>query len=474
MRHSVKQEIKNELKQFTDRLRSTRTAGEFLELIPSSSLVKIAFWLLSALALSPLYILVRSIFLKYHESFYLNNNQSTLGSYWVQYIQIIGYSGLMLTLLQLVKYLVRHNKPGRFAKTLRNHPVPLFLLLMLVWSILSFFFSSNRSLSLHGTSYRNEGLLTYFAYAGIFCCGYMIRDKKLYFILMKIFVLTSTAFSLLMLINNPALNLLLSLEPYAAFFQNINHYGYYLCLAASLAAVLVVKEARLSKAAVFWLVPYAILIAVLIKNSSFGPYLAIVLGLVFLLALSLFYVKNARLCVIVLILIFISLSFGLNLKSNYITYETTVLTEDIADILKNNEKAPQAGSGRWILWTRAVKYTLEKPVFGYGPENLHDRYCLDNLLHDRPHNEILQFSASLGIPAALFYCCALFFFFLPLLKNLKKLSPEIIGTYAAIFSYLASSFVGQTMYCSTSFYFAFLALSCNLISSSGSEPEQNL
>lgn len=459
----MKQEIWEEIKQLKSKLRSIRTVREFLEFIPSSSLVKIAFWLLSALMASPLYILLRSIFLKYHDDFYMNSNQRTLGDYWVQFIKIIGYSGLLLTLLILVKFVVQCKQKKWFLKALQNHPVPSFLFLMLVWSVLSFSFSSDHILSLYGTPYRNEGLLTYFAYAGVFCCGYFIRDKNLRVHLTKIFVLAATALSILMLINIPALNLLLSLKPSAAIFQNINHYGYYLCLAAALAAALVIREARLSKAALFWILPYAILITALIQNNSFGPYVAVVMGLIFLLTISFIYVKEARVCGVVLVLVFIFLSFGFNLKNNYLTQETTQLTKDIVNIVENNEKAPQAGSNRWILWMRGIEYTLEKPIFGYGPDNLNERYELDNLNHDRPHNEILQLSASLGIPAALFYCCAIFFYFFPLIRNPRRLNPEITGFYTAVFTYFASSLVGLSMYCTTSFYFAFLGLTCNLL-----------
>ncbi len=467
----MKLTIQEEIELFKNKLRSIKTVRDFFETIPASSIVRIAFWLLSALAASPLYILLRSIFLDYHDSFYLNDNQRTLGTYWVQFIKIIGYSGLLLTFLFLLKYLAEHHQKRWLTKALKRHPVPVFLFLMLVWSVFSFMFSSNHTLSLYGSNYRCEGLLTYFAYTGIFCCGYMILDKKLRLSIMRIFVLTAAVLSILMLINHPELNLLLSMEPYAAIFQNINHYGYYLCLAASLAAALVIREAKMNKAALFWCLIYAILITTLIKNKSFGPYVAVVLGLIFLLTLSFIHVKKAKLCTVILVLVFIALSLGLNLKTKYLTRETTQLGKDIVNILENNDQAPQAGSNRWILWTLGIKYTLEKPVFGYGPDNLSSRYQLDNLNHDRPHNEILQLSASLGIPAALFYCCALFCYFFPLLKKLKKLSPEIMGLYAAVITYLASSMVGLSMYCTTSFFFAFLGLTCNLFRADGNEPE---
>ncbi|MBP7175519.1 MAG: O-antigen ligase family protein [Thermoclostridium sp.] len=466
----MKQKIQDELKQLKSDIRSIKSFREFIQYIPSSSLNRIAFWLLTALAASPLYVLLRSILLKYHDSFYLNDNQRTLGTYWVQFIRFIGFSGIFLMLLVLWKNIIMHHQDKRLSKILKSHPVPLFLLLLLVWSVFSYAFSSNKTLSLYGTPYRNEGILTYFAYAGIFCCGYILKEQRFRVNLMRIFVLSATILSILMLINQPELNLLLSFKYKAAMFQNINHYGYFLSLATMLAAALSLREGRLNKASLFWLLPFAILVAALITNKSFGPYVAVVMGLIFLFVLTFIYTKKARLCAGILVLVFILLSFGMNLKSNYLTQEAKTLTKDIVNIVENNETAPKAGSNRWILWKLGIKYTLEKPIFGYGPENLQARYTLDNLNHDRPHNEFIQLSASLGIPALVFYCCALFFFFLPLLKNMKKLNPEIIGLYAAILSYLASSFVGQSMYCSASFYFAFLGLTCHLFPPAGTQP----
>jgi O-antigen ligase len=458
----VKQEFRDELKIFTGKLRSVRSVGDFFELIPSSSLVQISFWLLAALVVSPLYILVRSAFLKYHDDFYLNSNQFTLGEYWSQYINIIGYSCLFLTFLIFINVMVKRKSKGWFMETLRRHPVPLFLFLMLVWSIFSYAFSSDRNLALHGSSYRHEGLLTYFAYAGIFCCGYIVLDKKIRVCLMKIFVLTATVLSMLMLINQPALNRLFSLEYGSAVFQNINHFGYYLCLAVMLAAALVLREPRFNKSVFFWTFTFIVLIYALIVNNSFGPYIAVVMGFIFLLVLTLLYARKSWLHAVMLIFILFALSFWFNMKTNYLTHEAATLSEDIVNIVQNNEKAPQAGSYRWILWVHAVNYILEKPVFGYGPENLFNRYLQDGINCRCPHNEILQLSATLGIPAALFYCCAIFFYFLPLLKNIKRINTDMIGSYSAIFAYLLSSMVGLSMFYTTPFYFAFLGLTSNL------------
>lgn len=470
----MKRKILDEFKQFQSDIRSMKSIREFILYIPSSSFKNIAFCLLAALVASPMYVLLRSILLKYHDDFYVNTNQRTLGLYWVQLIRFIGFSGIFLMLFAIWKDMIMHHQGKWLEKLLKRHPVPLFLSLLLAWSAFSCAFSSNPANSLFGNQYRNEGIITYFAYAGIFCCGYILKEQRYRVNLMRIFVLSATVLSILMLINQPALNLLLSFNYRAAMFQNINHYGYFLSLATMLAAALSLREGRLNKAAFFWLLPFAILVAALITNNSFGPYVAVVMGLIFLLVFTLIYAKKAKICAGMLVLVFILLSLGMNFKSSYLTHETKILVYDIGNVIERNEAAPRAGSGRWYLWKLGIEYTLEKPIFGYGPDNLHDRYLMDDLNHDRPHNEFIQLSASLGIPALVFYCCALFFYFLPLLKNLKKLNPEIIGLYAAILSYLASSFVGQSMYCSASFFFAFLGLTCHLFPPAGTQPASSV
>ena len=55
------------------------------------------------------------------------------------------------------------------------------------------------------------------------------------------------------------------------------------------------------------------------------------------------------------------------------------------------------GSGRGILLKNAILFANQKPIFGYGPDNLGQAYFDKGITNnDRPHNELIQFAASLG------------------------------------------------------------------------------
>ena len=131
----------------------------------------------------------------------------------------------------------------------------------------------------------------------------------------------------------------------------------------------------------------------------------------------------------------------------------------INSIINSDENAEFAGSGRWRLWVNGIKFVFEKPLFGYGPENLGYRYLMEDIKLDRPHNEIIQFAASLGVPAALFYIAALLIHFRNLFRYRKQASVLCIGLYSVVFTYFVSSMFGNTMFYTSPFYFMILGLS---------------
>lgn len=447
--------------KFRQDIKSMNTIRELVEYIPEAAIEKVAYWLLMIMAVSPLYPLIRSVFLKYHDSFYITSNQRVLGEYWCSLIQKVGMLGLILFIAVFAKFIFRCTSgKDSIRKAIRRHPVPFFLFLLLLWSILSCAFSSNVTLSLHGSSYRHEGLYTYFAYAGVFCCGYMIRSKKYLYRFMNLFVFTAVVISTLPLLNIESLNRTFSLHPQASIFQNINHHGYFLCLAIMAAVAIILKERRISHTIICCFLAYSVLIIALLTNKSFGPYIAVFAGLIFILVFVLLYHKKSVAVTIFLFAIFIAISFAFNTKNGYLKNETNQLGKDITNIVENNDNANSAGSGRWIIWKKSIQYILEKPLFGYGPENLYDRFLQDGMNHDRPHNAILQLSANLGIPSAIFYVAAMMYYFLPLIKNRKEINAEIIGLFSIITTYFVSSMVGLSMFYTTPFYFIFLGLTC--------------
>lgn len=121
-----------------------------------------------------------------------------------------------------------------------------------------------------------------------------------------------------------------------------------------------------------------------------------------------------------------------------------------------------------------IKFVVEKPMFGYGPENLGARYLAEGIAHDRPHNEFIQIAASLGIPALLFYILALLKNFSTLFINRKSLTITTITLNAIIVAYLVSSFFGNTMFYTSPFYFMLLGITMgNIVSWEKTIAEEN-
>lgn len=446
--------------------------NESLMSILSRRAQKIMFWLILLFVISPIFVLIKSITLPYHDSFYINTNQRTLMEFWYNLLKLSGYFGLLFTFIIAIGYASKmmHEK-GWLIKALQRNPVLLFLSLLLVWSFFSCLSSDNPIRSFYGTEYLRDGFLSYLAYAGLFCSAYFTRRQNDRMIITRFFTGTAAIISILVLFSNETMERLFSMQRYAAIFQNINHCGYYLCLSLMTAATLFLIEKRRILAYVIWLPVYALINLALMKNRSFGPYLAVISGLILLLVLTFLYVKKIKLPAMILVSVFIVVSFGYNIKTNYIKNETATLRKDIVNIVENNEMAPAAGSYRWVIWTRSVHYALEKPLLGYGPENLGKRFGQDNLDTGRPHNAILQLAASLGIPAAIFFIAALLFFYLDLIRNRKKLTVVTLSLHAAVFAYLLSSMFGVSAFYTTPFFFIFFGMTCNLFRGNAEETE---
>ena len=140
-----------------------------------------------------------------------------------------------------------------------------------------------------------------------------------------------------------------------------------------------------------------------------------------------------------------------------------ILFKDTTKIVSNDETAGQAGSSRWKLWVTALDFIKNRPIFGYGPDSLGKPYEELNIKIDRPHNEYLQFAASLGIPALIFYLSALFLVFKRAFKNRKNISTNTIIALCSVLAYLVSAFFGNTMFYTSPYFFILLAISFNIV-----------
>lgn len=400
-------------------------------------------------------------------------------------IKNVGYLGIIAAAFSALwdKY-NRENRAGGFLFKLRQNGLWIFLLAMLFWSVLSTVFSTNPGVSFFGDSYRKDGLVSYFAYAGIFAAAIKLRNRRHIKLILNIFVSSASVLALLGLLNIPAVNEYLFINPRDSVFCNPNHYGYYICMSIMSAVLLFSSNGAdgcgKKKKALFFVIHAAELVLLanaLIVCRTLGSLLAVIVALIALAALSFFAVRK-RFWHVVIAAVLIFASAGISSVGVWdMKAESTRLLSDISTVYDaiseeqvDEEALNAVGSVRGLFFRNAVKFIGERPVFGYGPDNLGERYRESGITtNDRPHNEVVQFASSIGIPAAVFYLLAMFFHLLMFIKKFRRLDIVTLCAYAAVGAYLVSSLFGNTMFYTTPYYFMLLGISYALIKNLGCE-----
>ena len=347
------------------------------------------------------------------------------------------------------------------------------LAILLIISFLSALFSARKYTAFFGDAYRYEGFFSYVAYAGIFASASLVTNEKRRKSLLIIFVSISLTVGIATILKELAgFSFLMNsggrIMAWSGTFINPNHYGYYICVSMAVALGLY-QESRTWKGKVVYGIMFLTNTFVLAKNTSYGPFLAILFG--FILYAVLYIIKNGfkeSWYLLVLFALFIGLSFLVNNKlANDITKtfsEFLNISSSIGEGIGSGDidsatDGINGGSGRFVLWKAAVKIMLKYPIFGCGPENI--QYIIHNYGASPltiPHNEILHIGANMGIPAMLVYVTAIIWFGVVAIKNIKKLSNTALIAGCAAATYLASSLVGVPMTITTCFLFLTLGL----------------
>lgn len=453
---NISEKIKNTYKD----IHKMTKISELIDYISMQSIEKVAAILLIIWTLSPIIIMFSYTHTQDIEEYFLLTLKHI---YWYQILQTIGFLGCILNIIVFSKSILNAKKERISIKQyLKNNIFSLFLFLMLFWSILSCLISENFEIAFNGTLYRKEGLITYFTYFGILGCGYVIRNKRFIHYIFEFFTLSSTVLSVLMLINSETLNKLFGFSVRSTVFLQFNHLGYYLCMSLMGVLLLFQREKKSIPKMMFRIVIFAIITAALVENGSLGPYLAVMVGLISSVILAIWLNKKLLKRVLMLIGVFMIVTLGMSVSNHHLFMDFKTLGSDISKVVHASPDVGKAGTGRWVLWMNGLRFISEKPIFGYGPDNLGGEYAKVNISTDRPHNEIIQFAASLGIPAALFYIIAIAVHFIVFLKQRKWVSRLEIGILCIVIAYLASSMFGNTMYYTSPFFFMLLGVSAGM------------
>lgn len=445
------------LRQVVSDIRRMKTVSELLDYIPHKALENVSYALLCILCALPLFsILNCAIFGERTNDSDLVFATMTYQYDWACLVEIIGLLGIIAGIVALSKSVLENSRSGNNVQDfLRAHSVQLLLAALLLWSTISCALSDNMEKSLLGDGYRQEGLMMYFSYYGIFILSYLLGSEKYRKNIISLIPLLALPIAAGINFENEWLRTILNYQnaEHANPFMNINHAGYYLCVAIMCSAACFVMAQKKCKALLLWSTAFVFLSAALLINSSLGPYLAVIAGLVIMLIIGLLLRKNIWKRVVIIGILFAVVTGVYILSTNRLSKDTERLKGDITAIAENDEaKEVHAGSGRWPLWTAAVEFAREKPVFGFGPDNLREQYAARNLKMDRPHCVPLQIAASLGIPALIFYLLALTVYIVLLFKKGRRATVFDVMLFSIGSAYFVSSLVGNSMFYTTPYF----------------------
>ena len=203
----------------------------------------------------------------------------------------------------------------------------------------------------------------------------------------------------------------------------------------------------------------------LLLNTTFGSYLA---ALVALPVVFIFYARSGRKITVgslIPAIVFLCISvlgcFPIFPVDAPLIYKIRYFLGDVKDVGTMNSNAIHAGTGRGILWKQTIERTMQRPLFGFGPDGFYGENAIishDTVTHDSPHNEFLQMAGYTGIPSLIFYLSALITIAVHHWKTIKRLNPMLIAASGVVITYLFSSFFGNPIFYTAPYLWLFLGI----------------
>lgn len=407
----------------------------------------------------------------------------------LELLSIIGIIGVILGVI----YIFFKIEKSENKKQILKEMIPIFIfVLYMIWTLISCFFAESKQLAFEGNYFRKEGYYGYISYAGFFLAAYMLDSKKLRKILLNIFLVVSLFLVILSLICNGAKfnNIFANTLRDRTVFEQFNHYGYYLTMALACAFGLFISEKnKIIK--VIYLIAFSFIAHALIYNNTFGCYLGIAVMLIVYLIYSLIKKRN-RIMTLIAITIFIILSCVVTKNGVYLVHKnikkfssdiTAVINKfTTSDVVVDRENATEeeiakqeqkildtewlfkhAGSNRMDLWRHGINFIKERPIIGYGPDNLQEQYYKVKIDQDRPHNLLIQLATTSGIPGMLLYVTAVGIIVITGIVRLIKHNRKGEIFLIIVIAYLISAMFGNSMYYTSPYFFIFLGslMKCN-------------
>ncbi len=350
--------------------------------------------------LLPIYIILNIIYLTIGSYFFVNMK-------WTQYnlaqgFWIIAGINLLICLVVLIKKLIKMEK-------FHFKLIDLFILLIIIFSIISWIFAINRKVALTGSVGRWEGLFIIIYYFSILFLSTYVKkeDKKIIVYAILVSGIIQVFYSLCQVLSIfDVATVYHDQKPWASgFTYNPMFFATYMIICLGLSIGLYFDSEKLIKKILFILCSLCFTIGLFISNT-----LSCFIGLIFIFIIVLIYsIKNkyfSKLIIITVLLISTSITMHL-LNATTMFSDFITMKNESQEIVSGNAQN-YYGSGRIFIWKETLKIVPSHLIHGAGIDNFlyaFGKYPLqrNHIMYDKAHNEYLQILVTEGIFALISY-----------------------------------------------------------------------
>lgn len=405
----------------------------------------------------PIYIILNIIHILVGSYLYTLSKYKIYKKISKTYIMLLLFNVLVL----LIIYIIKKVKNKSYKLKIND----LFLLLVIVFSLISVIFAVNRKVALYGIGGRYEGLYSILYYLSLYMLSTYI-EKKHKRIIVYCIVICGTIellYSIFQITN--ICNVITQYhhnKPRATgFVSNPNFFGTLMLINLSYSLGLFIDEKKYALKILFGFLIFIFMIGLLISNT-----MSVFVGLIIVfIYISIYIIKEKQYTKLVIISLILLTSTLLTVKTG-----KTGLIKDIkqtknqtVEIAKGNVDETY-GSNRIYIWKNTLKVVPNHILTGVGIDNFYYAFGKKPLMmkgwsFDKAHNEYLQILTCEGIFGLISYLLFYGWIVIKGIKNNYK-NKEIYLILPAI-GYLVQAFFNISVIEVAPFFYISLGLLVN-------------
>jgi len=334
------------------------------------------------------------------------------------------------------------------------------LLLFTVWVAVATYFSAEPDTSIWGYTFQNLGLLSHASFFIIFTLILNNFPTKKLNLLTYATLTTSSLIAVSCIFEYFGVHLLEFIfsnkynfpTQVHATFGNSNNVGSYFTLMAPLSMMMMLRS-KGKRESTLLLVPTVLCLWGLISSTSRISLVCVLatctVCIVSLEGRRLFFRKFLAVLAFAFAVAFlVDALTGSAIKQKYVDAGPQTRDAATSDLRK-------LGSNRLYAYEKFIKLTLKSPrrmLVGVGPDCLYlygwtsDEDArtfpnLANIVFCQAHSDFIEYAATMGVPALIFYVCFLLSILLPWRSKMSSASPAMAGLFAAWLGYVLQSFL---------------------------------